>query len=85
MAYKKKVHRFADCGSNMGAGDRSEGSLTSELDDVTCGVCKRRITEYIAQLDWKTELPLSLRAMLGAVGFKLDRESEPRRGDRHRK
>jgi hypothetical protein len=53
MAHKKKVHRFNDCGSNMGAGDRSDGSLTINISLVTCGTCKHRILDVIAKRDWE--------------------------------
>lgn len=82
MAYKKKVHRFADCGSNMGAADRSDGSLTTDFRQTTCGVCKRRITEAIAELDWGSELPLQLQAILSSVASHLETQSEPRRGQK---
>ena len=83
MAHKKKVHRFGDCGSNMGAGNRSEGNLTADIRQVTCGTCKRRITEAVAQLDWSDEeLPL---ALLSSIAARLSLEPEPRRGDKSSK
>lgn len=65
MAYVKKIHCFDDCGSNMGAGDRSDGHLTEDLKLVTCGTCKRRITEVIAARDWSDKtLPWVVLAAL---------------------
>lgn len=70
MAYVKKVHRFSDCGSNMGAGDRSEGSLTQHVRQVTCGACKARILNVIAQMDWE-KLPNELRIELSNIAVNL--------------
>jgi hypothetical protein len=72
MAYVKKQHRFADCGSNMGAGDRSEGNLTDNVKLVTCGACKARILNEIAQADW-SKLTSTLQAELHHVATKLDK------------
>jgi hypothetical protein len=67
MAYNKKKHYFNDCGSNMGAGDRSKGHLTKLLHKVTCGTCKRRLLESIAAIDWTDEVNLDVVARLEAA------------------
>jgi hypothetical protein len=73
VAYQKKLHRFADCGSNMGAGDRSDGHLTTDIRKVTCGACRARILNSIAQSDWE-QLPSELRTELSNIAVKLDSE-----------
>jgi hypothetical protein len=73
VAYTKKLHRFADCGSNMGAGDRSEGSITDNVKLVTCGACKARILNVIAQADW-AKLTSTLQAELHHIAVNLDKE-----------
>lgn len=74
MAYKKKLHRFDDCGADMGAGDRSEGNLTDKVQLVTCGVCKARILNVIAQSDWN-KLTSQLQAELHHIAVNLDKET----------
>lgn len=73
MAYKKKLHRFADCGSNMGAGDRSEGNITDKVQLVTCGACKQRILDTVLQADWG-KLTSTLLAELHHISVQLDKD-----------
>jgi hypothetical protein len=70
MAYQKKMHRFDDCGSDMGAGDRSDGHLTTDIRQVTCGACRARILNTIAKSDW-TQLPNELRIELSNIAVRL--------------
>lgn len=54
MSHNKKMHRFEDCGSNMGDGDRSDGHITNDVYKITCGACKQRILGLILKQDWST-------------------------------
>lgn len=71
MAYVKKVHRFRDCGSNMGAGDRSDGSLTADVTKTTCGACKQRVLDVILKSDWQ-HLRKDLVAVFRDVAVQID-------------
>lgn len=67
MPRTKKVHCFEDCGANMGAGDRSTGHLTPNVEQVTCGTCKQRIVQVLLDADWSR---LSLREVAFVSALK---------------